>query len=146
MVLNATLRTLWLAWAQSRAVKRLFIAAHASNIALIPVPRAKTAKTVPLGPLSNAKRPLYQDKLGANIGEVEKQGVCAGIEGSADDAARFCDFVHEAAAHGIEIELFNNGETLASSRSAWDLIDLAFARNCSGSAGAGTAASVRQAE
>jgi hypothetical protein len=95
---------------------------------------------------SNAKRPLYQDKLGANIGEVEKQGVCAGIEGSADDAARFCDFVHEAAAHGIEIELFNNGETLASSRSAWDLIDLAFARNCSGSAGAGTAASVRQAE
>ena len=99
-----------------------------------------------LGPLSNAKRPLYQDKLGANIGEVEKQGVCAGIEGSADDAARFCDFVHEAAAHGIEIELFNNGETLASSRSAWDLIDLAFARNCSGSAGAGTAASVRQAE
>ena len=38
MVLNRTRRGTWLAWAKSRALDRLFIAAHASNTALIPVP------------------------------------------------------------------------------------------------------------
>ena len=50
----------------SRGVDRLFIAAHASNVALIPVP---------------------------------------GIEGSAAAAQEFCQFIHQAEAHGISIEL-----------------------------------------
>ena len=50
-----------------------------------------------------------------------------GVEGSAADAALFCEFVNQADAQEMDIELYTNGWT---DRAYWDLIDLAFVHNC----------------
>ena len=56
-----------------------------------------------------------------------------GVEGNASDAALFCEFVTQADAQEMDIELYTNGWT---QRAYWDLIDLAFVHNCTVSQGA----------